>query len=1459
VEDAGLPLRGGRPPEPGAMVDIVGDRQGLVIIGMVAVWVACAAFAVLRLAVTVHSGAPTPWWANAFGAAALPLLYLWYRRRPETRSAVAVHCTALIATIALLVAVWYGMTSSIWWLGLVGFAMVLLGRPFEASLWGIGIPVVVVATIVLEPWVRVGGAAAEPPLERALAKIAFVALVIGMAAGFRRVAERRALALHDSEERYRTLLQRAPVGVFHYDRDLRITDCNEAFERIFGGRRESLVVSDPGSSGDRGMLAALRAPIAGRHGEYNGRVGPFSGSGEVIVAVRTVPLHAKGGSITGAIGIVEDITHRERMEEELRRSHDELEARVRERTQDLARLNLNLEESEKRFRTLVESLGEGVALVDPNETLVYCNPAADRIFGASTGDLVGRNLAEFSTPDEFGRFQRETELRAQGVSATYEAPIRRADGEIRNLLVTLTPRFDSAGAYTGALSIFMDITDRTRAEEALREREALYRAATGASADGFWMADLEGRLLDVNDAYVRRSGYSREELLSMRISDVEAQENPSVTAAHVRNIIEHGSDRFETLHRAKDGAIWPADITATYWPIKGGRLFVFIRDITERKRAEEARRESEARFRSYIASAPLAVLVADKGGRLIDFNPAALEMLGYDRMSLAGTHFTSLLAFRDLKAVRRDLTLLTTTGHAEREYKLKRRDGSRIWVSFHAAMLPSGDALAYCQDITDRIEAEEALRRSERDLAEAQRLAKLGSWRLDLATGEATWSDELYGIFAVERDSVRPTFAAFLEHVHPEDRAMLLTDNERVRMGAEPTPVEFRILTPSGQTKEIRGAAYPVRDEAGVTTGLIGTAQDITERKQGEVALRRANDRIKSVLASMTDAYNLFDRDWRFVDVNQAAVDGMGLSREQVVGRTLWELYPDIVGTDLERGFRQAMARRAASSFEFYYPKSYRWWHNRFYPVSEGLAVFGTDITARKRAEEALRASEAQLSNALAVARMGHWEYDVPRDTFTFNHNFYAMLRTTAEREGGYTMSSSRYVQRFVHPDDAAVVAGEIRQAIETTDPSFSGALEHRVVFGDGKVGHVAVRFSIVKDATGRTVKTYGANQDVTEQKHAEDALRQVQKMDAVGTLAGGIAHDFNNVLQALLSQAQLLRGRCTHPLEVEALARDLERQVGRGAALTRQLLLFSRQETARMERVDLNEIVRDAIKMLRRLVRANIALETDLATERLFVKADRGQLDQVLLNLVVNASDAMPEGGTLTIRTGADGRARSWLAVTDTGQGIPEEVRERIFEPFFTTKAAGKGTGLGLSVVHGIVAKHGGEIEVESTPGKGTTFRVLLPAAEGEEGFPSPGRGKGAHQPGRGHGERILVVEDEPGAREALRDILGTLGYEVVAAASGEEAGRMAAEPRFDVLLTDLMLPGVAGSDLAVGLRERWPGLRVIFMSGYTEDEELLDGVQAGVIHFLQKPFDIDVLARELRQVLDESPPRAM
>jgi PAS domain S-box-containing protein len=400
----------------------------------------------------------------------------------------------------------------------------------------------------------------------------------------------------------------------------------------------------------------------------------------------------------------------------------------------------------------------------------------------------------------------------------------------------------------------------------------------------------------------------------------------------------------------------------------------------------------------------------------------------------------------------------------------------------------------------------------------------------------------------------------------------------------------------------------------------------------------------------------------------------------------------------------------------------------------------------------------------------------------------------------------------------------------------------------DGALYTEEMTITPVPGADGSVAHLVAIKEDVTERRRMEERLRHTQRLEAVGRLAGGVAHDFNNLLQAMLGVADLLGvdGRAA-PEHVE----ELEELLHRGAQLTRQLLLFSRQEEPRAGRFDLNALIRETAKLLRRLLRENVTLRIALADEPLEVVADRGQLGQVWMNLAVNAADAMPDGGTLTVRSGRLDAAHVWFAVDDTGHGIPDEVRAHIFEPFFTTKRDHRGTGLGLSVVHGIVARHNGRIDVTSAPGGVTTFRVVLPVGGVPTGAVVPGDADGEALPA-GKGERLLLVEDDDSVRRTFRRLLEGLGYRVESAESAEAAERLPADRPFDVLLTDVLLPGASGGELARRLTRRWPSLAVVFMSGYTEDEMVRHNVGAGGAAFLQKPVDIRTLTRTVRAALD-------
>jgi PAS domain S-box-containing protein len=405
----------------------------------------------------------------------------------------------------------------------------------------------------------------------------------------------------------------------------------------------------------------------------------------------------------------------------------------------------------------------------------------------------------------------------------------------------------------------------------------------------------------------------------------------------------------------------------------------------------------------------------------------------------------------------------------------------------------------------------------------------------------------------------------------------------------------------------------------------------------------------------------------------------------------------------------------------------------------------------------------------------------------------------------------------------------------------------------DGSLYEEEAVISPVRDASGTIINYVAIKRDVTAEIALAEQLRHAQKIEAIGTLAGGVAHDFNNLLQAMLSIVQLLKRKSAEsPRNAEHL-NHLEKTIRRGADLTRQLLLFARREVSKRTTLDLNQILRDLMEFLHRVVRADIHLSVEPANVPLRISADRGQIEQVIMNLAVNAIDAMPRGGALSIVTGGDENT-AWLEVSDTGTGISEAIRDRIFEPFFTTKEAGKGTGLGLSVVHGIVAAHGGRIAAECPAEGGTLIRVELPL-QGPAAVPEPVAASEEDVP-TGRGERVLLVEDDQAAREGLSGILEMLGYSVVAVGAGEEAVGIDEQVPFAIVLTDSMLPGMPGIEVVRRLRERRPALKAILMSGYAAPGVIEAAVAMNQLRFLQKPFEMADLARTLRDVLHTQPP---
>lgn len=511
-----------------------------------------------------------------------------------------------------------------------------------------------------------------------------------------------------------------------------------------------------------------------------------------------------------------------------------------------------------------------------------------------------------------------------------------------------------------------------------------------------------------------------------------------------------------------------------------------------------------------------------------------------------------------------------------------------------------------------------------------------------------------------------------------------------------------------------------------------------------------------------------------------------------------------------------------------------------FIGILSSLSItIGAVITERKAAGDSLQASEHWLRESQRISRIGSYVLDVRADHWARSEALDEILGIGPE----YPHNRSGW-HALVHPDDRQ---GMIEHMVnDVIGSGLSCQMEYRIVRPrDGEVRWVLCGGEMSFDNKKSPIKLAGTVLDITDRRNIEAQLLQAQKMESIGRLAGGVAHDFNNLLTVINGYADLALSRTQPDDSVYPQIREIRNAGDRAAELTMQLLAFSRKQVLQPKMLNLNAIVLDADKMLRRVIGEEIELQCILDPALQTVEADPGQLHQVIVNLAVNARDAMPAGGKLTIET-ANAGPQVRLTVRDTGHGMDAGTLEHVFEPFFTTKEVGKGTGLGLATVYGIVRQSAGHISVESAVGHGTTFSVLLPATEG-----IPASEASAEPPARGNG-RVLLVEDEEGVRRLIATILEQHGYSVLTASDGEEALTIFEQcgQQVDLLISDVVMARMRGPELAVHLRQRQPAINVLFISGYT-DPAITNQLVLEASYFLQKPFAADALMRAVSEAL--------
>ncbi len=640
---------------------------------------------------------------------------------------------------------------------------------------------------------------------------------------------------------------------------------------------------------------------------------------------------------------------------------------------------------------------------------------------------------------------------------------------------------------------------------------------------------------------------------------------------------------------------------------------------------------------------------------------------------------------------------------------------------------------------------------------------------------------------------------------------------------------------------------------------------EILERKSAEAALRHERDRAQRYLDTADVILLALDLDGRVTLINRKGCDLLGRSEAELLGH-------DWIGTCLpERrrdASRLAMHRLLAGDLPLdEAPILTRSgderlieWRNTLLRDDAGNVTgtfsSGTDVTERNQAVEALRTAEERMRFALQSADVGIWDMDYATGALEWSATLEAHYGLTPGTFGG---TFEAFIER-VHPDDRDGVIATLAQAT-TSGADFS--IQNRAVWPDGTVRRLSGAGRVHLGEHGEPTRGVGISMDVTARRTLEEQYQQAQKMEAMGQLAGGVAHDFNNLLTAILGYCELLLDTIAPGDPRRADLAEIHKAGESAAGLTRQLLAFSRKEIIEPKLLDLNAVVSDMRAMLERLIGEDVAIVMRLPPGPAIVKADRGQIEQIVMNLAVNARDAMPTGGTLTITAASvelDEHYTSvhfavkpgpyvMLTVADTGTGMTPQVQARLFEPFFTTKERGKGTGLGLATIHGIVRRNGGNVNVYTEIGRGTSFKVYFPRADaGEMVIDTPP----LSSPHVGT-QTVLVVEDAEGLRELARRLLERLGYTVLVAENAEVAMAVFEQtPSIDVILTDVVMPGASGPELSRRLTDLRPSVKVIYMSGYTEDAIVKHGVLSPGIAFLHKPFTSDTLGRIVRQVLD-------
>ena len=1262
-------------------------------------------------------------------------------------------------------------------------------------------------------------------------------------------------ALRQSEEKYRTILERIEDSYYEVDLAGNFTLFNDSTCVLYGYSKDELMGMNNRQYTDEENAKKLYQAFnkVYRTGEptkgFDWEIIRKDGTKRYIEASVSL-IKNKSGQPIGFRGIIRDITGRKQAEEALR-------------------------ESEERYRTILENIEDGYYEVDLHGDFTFFNDSLCRMLGYSKDEMIGMGNQQYTDQENrkklFEAFNRV--YRTGKPTKAFDWEVIRKDGAKGFGEVSVSLMKDSKGQPTGFRGIARDITERKRAEEFLRSERDKFR--------GMLLA-IHGGVDIVNKDYIIEF---QNELLRERFGDNTGEkcyaaymglEEPCHFCS-IQEAIKTGSTtRVELV--GKDGRNYELN-SSPFIDVDGNvKVIELVRDITGRKQAEEALQAEKQKFQTLSEQAPFGLMMINEDGAFEYINPKFKELFGYDLSDVPDGRTWFRKAYPDptyrhhaISDWINDLESSMPGEKRSRVFTADCKDGTKKIINFISVQLEKTEQLVACEDITERNRAEKALQESEEKYRQLADFLPEMVYESD-KNGKILFANRCaFEAFGHTQEDLDKGLTIF-EMVIPEDRGRVKQNFQMLLEEKKLIGNEYTALRKDHTTfPVIASANVIIQDNKPV--GVRGVVIDITERKRAEEALKESEEKYRLLVENAVEAI-FVAQDGMLKFANRKATEMIGYSKEELTSKPFPEfIHPDDRMLVLDRHLKRLQGEGSPSVYPFRIVNksgNVKWVElNTVLITWEGRPAtlnFLSDITERWHAEEALRESQQLLKKTFASLRDAVFIIDAETvRIMDCNPAASEMFGYTREEMVGQTTS-------FLHVDNATLEEFRKYMYANVEEKGFLYLPEFRMKRKEAEFFPTEHSVVPLEDDQGKRIGWVSVVRDITEGKRAEkemadlqEQLRQSQKMEAVGLLAGGIAHDFNNLLTIIkgYSQLSLLELKEGDPLKGNV--EEIQQAADRAANLTHQILAFSRRQVMQMKVFDFNTLLRDLENMLRRVIGEDIELVTILADDLGRTKTDPGQIEQVIMNLAVNARDAMPSGGKLIIETANveldEAYARSHLgvipghyvvlSVSDTGCGMSPEVKEHIFEPFFTTKEKGKGTGLGLSMVYGIVKQSGGNILVYSEPGQGTTVKIYFPRLEEETD--ALFRRDSAISIPQGS-ETVLVVEDEPSVRSLATHILRHQGYRVLEATNGEEALRVAQErlEEIHLLLTDVVMPRMGGKEVADRLKTLRPSVKVLFISGFPDEAIARHGVLTPGIAFLQKPFSPAALAQKVREVLD-------